>query len=235
MVRFLFAAGLVAWLSAPVLAGEVSPTFFMIEVESSLGSESWSIASADVGYDPATETWNWTSSGAIQLGEVARLDQGFLTIVGEPQIAMGFAVTAGEADTTVTITSAVLSFDPLANPTGAASAGLTLTEVGGNPPAQLTGLGGDMGSAYAAYYNTPPGTVFAEFVSSLQTGTTVSESGSTGGWVAIAEPVSSMQAQYSFSLSAGDAASGTSNFLVIPEPAGLVLLVLGAAVVVRRR
>lgn len=123
IVLSVFTVALAAGMSVPVWAGEVSSTFFMIEVESSLGSESWSIASADVDYNPATETWSWASTGALDLGDVARLDQAFLTIVGDPQIALGFAITAGAADTTVTITSAVLSFDPLVNPDGAASTG----------------------------------------------------------------------------------------------------------------
>ncbi|MBU0616912.1 MAG: PEP-CTERM sorting domain-containing protein [Planctomycetes bacterium] len=222
------------WASAPVWAGEVSSTFFTIDVESALGSESWSIASADVNFDPDADTWSWTGQN-IGLGDIATLDQAFLTIVGDPQIALGFAVSAGAADTTVTITSAVLSFDPLVNPDGAASAGVTLTEAGDNPPATLVGLAGDLGSAYAAYYNVPPGSVFAEFVTSLMTDTTTSGSGNTGGWVVISDTVSSMQAQYSFILSAGDLASGTSNFLIVPEPASLAMLALGAVALLRRR
>jgi hypothetical protein len=220
--------------SATTLAGEVSTTFFLIDVESALGSESWSIASADVDFDPLTNTWSWTGT-EIQLGQVATLNQANLVIVGDPQIALGFALTAGAADTTVTITSAVLSFDPLVNPDGAASAGVTLTESGGDPTASLVGLAGDVGSAYAAYYNVPPGTVFAEFVAGLTTDTTISASGNTGGWVSIADTVGNMQAQFSFTLTAQDQVSGTSNFLIVPEPAGLALLALGGVAALARR
>ena len=226
--------GLLGMWCAPAFAGEVSSTFFMIEVDSALGSETWSIASEDVDYDPVTNTWNW-SGVDIELGDVAMLNQANLVIVGDPQIAMGFAVTAGAADTTVTITSAVLSFDPLVNPDGAASAGVTLTESGGDPTANLVGLAGDLGSAYAAYYNVPPGTVFAEFVTGLTTETTISDGGNTGGWVSIADTVVDMQAQFSFTVSAGDQASGTSNFLIIPEPTSLTLLALGGLIGLARR
>ena len=221
--------------SSTAWAGEVSTTFFAIEVESSLGSESWSIDSADVDFDPVTDTWTWAGAG-ISLGEVATLNQANLTIVGDPQIALGFALTAGMADTTVTITSAILSFNPLVNPDGAASAGVTLTQTGGDPTATLVGLTGDLGSTYAGYYNiVPPGTVFAEFIPGLTTETTISDSGNTGGWIPIVDTVSSMQAQYSFILSAEDQASGTSNFLIVPEPAGFALLALGGVVLMRRR
>jgi hypothetical protein len=231
----LLVIGVLFCFSATAWAGEVSSTFFAIDVQSDLGSESWSIASDDVAYDPVTQTWHWQTPGAIVLGDVATLDQAFLTISGDPQIAMGFAITAGQADTTVTITSAILSFDPLVNPNGAASAGVTLTEAGNNPPANLVGLAGDLGSVYAAYYNMPPGTVFAEYVSGLTTTTTTSASGNTGGWVLIPDTVSNMQVQYSFTLSAMDLASSTSNYLIVPEPAGLALLALGAVVLLRRR
>ena len=234
ILAFVCAVSLLMCVSANVVAGEVSTTFFAIEVESALGSESWSIASADVDFDPLTDTWSWMDSD-ILLGDVATLNQATLVIVGDPQIALGFAVTAGAADTTVTITSAVLSFDPLVNPDGAASAGVTLTESGGDPTANLVGLAGDVGSAYASYYNVAPGTVFAEFVPSLTTSTTISGGGDTGGWVLIADTVANMQAQYSFTLSAEDQASGTSNFLIIPEPAGLTLLALGAIGALARR
>ncbi len=215
-------------------AGQVSSTFFTIEVESALGSESWSISSADVDYNPLTETWSWDGA-QIALGEVATLNQAFLTIVGDPQIALGFAITAGPEDTTVTITSAILSFDPLAGADGAASAGFTLTEAGGSPPASLLGLGGDLGSAYAAYYNVSPGTVFAEFIPALGTTTTTSGSGNTGGWVPIGDAVSNMQVVCSFTLSASDLASSTSNYLIIPEPAALAMFTIGALALLRRR
>ena len=216
-------------------AGEVSTEFFTIEVESSLGYESWSVSSNDVNYDPVSGTWTWAGSG-ISLGEVATLDQANLTVIGDPQIAMGFAMTAGMADTTVTITSAALSFSPLVNPDGAATSGITLTQTGGSATATLTGLAGANGSAYAACYNVPtPGTVFAEFIPGLTTATTISDNANTGGWNMIADTVSSMQSQFSFTLSAGDQASGTSNYLIVPEPACITLLAMAGSLLLYRR
>ena len=216
-------------------AGTISTVFFEIDVESSLGSASWSIDSndPDVIYDPVNHRWSWAGS-TVPLGNIATLNQANLTVVGDPQIAMGFALTAGAADTTVTISSATLNFNALMNPTGAATAGLTLTQTAGASNAFLTGLAGNSGSAYAAYYNVPPGTVFGEYVSGLSTTTTTSGSGSSGGMVAIPGAVSSMQATFSFVLSAGDQASGTSNFLIVPEPAAIALLACGVLVIRRR-
>ncbi len=228
------AAGAFLLGGATAVGEEISTTFFMIEVESTLGAASWSIASAEVDFDQLTHTWSWAGP-EMQLGEVATLNHASLVVVGDPQIALGFAITAGPADITVTISSALLSFDPLVNPVGAASMGVTLTECGGDPAASLVGLAGDAGSIYAAYHNVPPGSVFAEFVPGLATGTTISGAGSTGGWVPIADTVGSMQALYSFGLSAGDEASSTSNFMIVPEPLSLALLGLGVITLARRR
>jgi len=238
-LRSIFSLSVVAALLSltfvgVVQAGTVSTVYFNVEVESALGSESWSIDSDQVDYDSETGTWNWSGSG-ISLGDVATLGQANLMIVGDPQIAMGFAITAGAADTTVTITSAVLSFDALNNPDGAATAGLTLTQTGGEPDAFLTGLAGDFGHAYAASYNVPPGVVFDEYVAGLTTTTTTSDNGNSGGLVGIPGLVSSMQSVFSFVLSAGDQASGTSNYLVIPEPASIALLAAAALFCTRRR
>lgn len=234
IAAIVLAMSVLACVNAAAVAGEVSSVFFAIDVDSAIGSESWSIASADVDYDPATNTWSWEDVD-ISLGDVAMLDQASLTIVGDPQIAMSFALTAGAADTTVTITSAVLSFDALADPDGAASAGATLTESGGDATASLVGLAGNDESTYAAYYNVSPGTVFAEFIPGLTTDTTVSDNDNTGGWVPIGDTVYNIMAQYSFVLSAEDQASATSNYLVVPEPAGLVMLTLGGIAALGRR
>jgi MYXO-CTERM domain-containing protein len=215
-------------------AGELSDTFFRIDVSNAEDSAFFEILSEDVEYDPELGGWTWSDIG-IALGGVATLDQATLTILGDPQITLNFAMTAGSLDTTVAISSAVLSYAPFVNPDGLASAGLTLTESNGDT-ATLTGLGGS-GNAYVASYNAPPGTIFAEFVPQLYVSEqygSASDSGSTG-WLPISDTVANMQAQYSFLLTAGDQASGTSVFVIIPEPAGLALLALGGLVIGRRR
>ena len=233
----LFAVSLTAgFLSAAATAGTVSDVFFRIDVESTLGTEYFEVLTSDpdVHYDPVTSTWWWRDSG-ISLGDVAFLNSAGLTIVGDPQMALDFALTAGAADTTVTIASAVLSFDALEDAFGLASVGVTLTETGGAPSASLIGLAGENGNAFAALYNiVPPGSVFAEFISELHTSTSTSDSDDTDGFIPFGETVTSMQTQYSFTLTAHDQASSTGVY-VIPEPATLALLVLGGLILGRHR
>jgi MYXO-CTERM domain-containing protein len=233
-VSVLVAVAALLCSSGVATAGDLSDTFFRIDVSNANDSAFFEVLSEDVEYDPELGGWSWSGLG-IPLGEVASLDQATLEIIGDPQITLNFAMTAFALDTTVTISSAVLSFSPFVNPDGLASAGLTLTESNGDT-ATLTGLGGS-GNAYVANYNTPPGTLFAEFVPQLyvsQEYGSTSGSGSTG-WLPIADTVTSMQAQYNFLLTAGDQASGTSVFVIIPEPAGLALLALGGLMLGRRR
>jgi MYXO-CTERM domain-containing protein len=214
-------------------AGTVSPVFFEIEVESSLGSATHTVMteSGDVEFDPdgpLGPTWSWFDFG-IELEDIATLNYATLTVVGDPQIGMSFALTAGEADTTVTITTAQLSFDPF-DTSGRASAGIGLTETGGDPVATMTGAGYN-GSAYTAFYNDVAwdASPYLPYLETTGSDSIEDDSGS----VAFPEAVSSMQVQYSFVLSAGDQANGSTTY-IIPEPASFLLLALGGLVLRRR-
>jgi MYXO-CTERM domain-containing protein len=238
----LMVSGLV-WGSGVALAGSLSVDFLNVEVSSTLGTDSFNVLSADVPYDPdlpgapgePNGGWQWAGNHSFSNG-IATLDSAVLTIVGDPQMAMTFTLTAGEAPTHVTITSAVLTFDALVNPGQCfATAGATLTDVAGSPPtAELTGGGGSDGTYYyAAGYNGSM--IFGEFIQTLSAGEgeSVSDSGSHFG--AIAGSVTSMEIVFEFNLSAGDEVSATSNYIITPEPAGLALLALGGLAALRRR
>lgn len=228
------AVGLLLCLSASAMGGTLSATYFRVDVASSLGNEHYEVLSTDpsIDYDAGTYTWSW-STGAHALGSVATLNSANLTIVGDPQIALGFALTAGEADTTVTVTTATLSFASLADPNGAAFASVTLTRNGATHTATLTG-NGYAGSAYTAYLSGTPWDE-SPYLPYLETTTSTSLSDGTGGFLPISGMVSSIQVQYSFVLSAGDQASGSSNYAIIPEPASLALLAASGLMLLRRR
>ncbi|MGE3182911.1 MAG: hypothetical protein AB7N71_14865 [Phycisphaerae bacterium] len=216
----------------------ISDPALVVQASNASGTGSFS-----VGVDQLTETapgqYSFVQLTPIQIEDtqsgdfVATLTNATLFLVPDPQIGIGFAVQAGSSDTVFTITSALLSFPALMNQTGEASAALTLTDVGGNG-ALLTG-NGPSGNSYAAQYNgvVPGGTTFASGISMLSSG------GSTAGAInvlptLIAGSVTDMSAQFSFTLSANDLASGTSNYSITPEPATLSLLALGFLALRRR-
>lgn len=175
-----------------------------------------------------------TSSGAV----IAEIEDLIVKLNGDPAVDLNFVVTAGNFDTTFTVTSATVGFDPIMNPTAFASAGVTLTDSSSFPGdgASLDPIAPNT-SLYRAVYNG--GTQFAELLSSVSlTGSgTASASGLTGSQV-IAGPVSQIQGQFSFKVSARDQASGTSRFEVVPEPGTVVLFVIGLGALgasIRRR
>lgn len=223
-------------------SADLTNVVFRIQATNSQGTGVFEATSEQGAWEGDTFTWfgagiDITSdSGQV----IATLMNARVVAVSDPQIGVLFDVVAGASDTQFTINSGELSFPTITGATGVASAGLTVTDAGQDNGAIATGNGGTGGSAYQANYNglAPAGTLFAEFIPSVVVSTpggTSTGSGSTGGFVNIANPVSSMSAQYSFVLSALDSASGTSNFVIIPEPASLTLLALGAMALIRRR
>lgn len=243
MNRVLVAALPLAALSlVPSASADLSNVVFRLEASNALGSGVFE-ATADQGSWNG-DTYTWFGGGVDIRSEsgdvIATLMNARFVAVADPQVGIIFDVVAGGTDTQFTISSGELSFPTIAGATGVASAGLTVTDAGQDTGALATGNGGSGSSAYQANYNglAPAGTLFAEFISSVVVSTpggTETGVGSTGGFLNIPDPVSSMSAQYSFLLSALDSASGTSNFVIVPEPASLTLLALGAMALIRRR
>jgi len=203
-------------------------------------------------YDPETQTWTWELPEALDfwsddvfLGSLTQFDA---TLVQDPEVNLDFAVQAGPDGSIFHIASSEITFEtiPAAFAVGRASAAFTLTDSSGDfNGATLTGIG-DTGGAYLAQYNGwagnplgPDGTTFAEGIYSMiaPPGGIVDESYNEPeiGYTAIGEDVSSMSSLISFDLSAADSASGTSIFVIVPEPGALALLALGGVVLLRRR
>jgi MYXO-CTERM domain-containing protein len=232
---------LVAWalVFASVTVADISPVFFRVEATNDAGSGIFEVLTSEANYDPDTGTWSWIGSGEIMDGDtpVAALNSAVLIIRDDPQISLTYALTAGLTDTQFTLTTALLSFPSISNAEGLASVGMTLTERDGDS-ATLTGTGPN-GYAYLAQYNgyAPTGTTFAEFIQGIAEPDAYGSENAdenTGGFIPIGDPVGDASVQFSFELTANDAASSTSNYVITPEPAGLALLVLGLAFARRR-
>ncbi|MBL8878721.1 MAG: hypothetical protein JNG88_06325 [Phycisphaerales bacterium] len=233
----------VALVGGAVAVADVNPqsVVFSIEAESDLGSGSLLV----YGYEMTRSTdfpdaWVWSMDVAQDIVTrdgtvVATIGSGNLFIREDPQITMGFSVQAGGAATTFTINSALVPVNPnITNGTAFASAALTLTDTLGNG-ASLSGLHG--GNAYRADYNgfVGTGSQFASLVGTFGAAPlqTANASGSLGP-VNLAPTVSDMSSGLRFQLSSRDLASGTTDYVLTPEPSALVLAAFGALMLRRR-
>jgi hypothetical protein len=164
--------------------------------------------------------------------------------VEDPIVNLNFSVAAGASTTLFQIGSALLTFPTISPAQGRASADFSVTDVDGSG-VTLTAVGGNTGtSGYTAAVNgmagpVPPGAnQFTEMIPTFGAGAFSSAvSGDNDppvGYLPIGAPVSSISSFIRFTLTPFDLASGTSTFEVIPEPASVLLLVLGAGLLRRR-
>ncbi len=152
---------------------------------------------------------------------------------GDPVVDIAFSAMAGSADTTFTITSALVSFDSLTNPIAEASASLELTDTGGSDGASLELVGG-AASVYRAEYNG--GDLFSGMVGAFDFDGAGADStdASSLGPVTLSGTVTSIQGKLKFKLSAEDFVSGETRFEVtptvtpIPEPSSWAMLATAA-------
>jgi len=158
-----------------------------------------------------------------------------LSSKADPEIGVEFGVRAGLSDTTFTVLSGMEIFTALTNPDAYASAGVTLTD---RTPsgATIKGLFAGGKTNQAMYNGT---TAFANLVSGFSVSgsslTKEEEYGNEFSMVPINDTLTSIESNFYFTLSARDAASGTSAFVVVPEPVTFTLLGLGTLVLRRRK
>jgi hypothetical protein len=235
----LLVAAVLVVTGSEVYAEFIGP-IVTVTATSDHGSASRQFALPDAASDRAKFVLEERLQLRGQGGElIAAIEDLSIEVDGDPLVNVDFAVSAGGTATTFEISSAVVSFWPLEDVTGFASAGITLTDGTPRDGASL-GLVSGWNGLYRATYNGS--NVFAELLDAQN----ISSSVGTDSWsedsgvLAIPGLVSSIKAAYSFRLSANDYASGTSQFEIvgttsdIPEPSMLAMIGFGLAALILR-
>jgi MYXO-CTERM domain-containing protein len=207
-------------------------------------SGSFSVTLAECTYDPSSHGYYYQQQGSRSVvssvgGQVLGTFSGLsMFMLDDPNISLGFALqSASSTPTIVTISSGLLSFASIANPTAHSSAAVTITD-NTNDGTGVTLTGNYGANAYEANYNglIPAGTLYSVHCPSFNSpgdGSSNSENGNNNA--GISGSVSSMSTSFSFVISANDSVSGSSNFSVTPAPGALALLGIGGLMASRRR
>jgi adhesin/invasin len=132
----------------------------------------------------------------------------------DPSVALSFVVLAGSATTTFMLTAAPIAVGAT-NPWASATASLSATD-NNSDGVTLTGLQAG-GHAYDARYNSGA-TVWTGLLGSLSAGAggtpSATDQRPASGWEQIPATVTDIDAQWRFSLTAFDSASGSATFNV---------------------
>lgn len=240
-----------ALMVAPAMADLAGPGFAITAVDSATGRTD--TVTFDGQWSQDGSVYRWSSSqtqmfygsdgtflGALNPGG----SSSSIEYIADPVVNLSFSVQAGNSTTNFTIASALLSFPTISAAQARASAAFSITDFSGGDGATLTGVGGHSGTAgYTAQYNgfagTNSGTSFAEVLPSVVAGPFLTATDSANvpgsGYTSIGS-VSDMSTLVAFTLTAGDFASGTSTFEIIPEPTtGFLLIAAAGALFARRR
>lgn len=193
--------------------------------------------SGNDGYWDGYDHYLWTMNVATTIhgpaGEVlGRLNSAQIEVDSDPFVLANFNVTAGGLNTTFNVTSSQLVVAP-STYTGQASAQVTVTDNDGD--GALLSFSTNPLGLYTAMYNGP--TVFTNLLNvPVFAGAFSSQvANSNFGPFPIIPAVNDISAEFNFTLSANDTATGTSNFTIVPGPGGLAVLGLGGLVASRRR
>lgn len=251
IVRIVAASGVAMAFAATASYADVSDTIFRIDVtvHDPAGDRSDSYVYVQgqdqYGAFDGNGNYNWFlnggSSQALLGGEVI-LTHAAVTLIADPVVTLDFGVqnTTG-FDTTISVSSALLSFATINNAEANISASVGVNDFNFDGSATLTPIAG---KGYTAFYNgAAPGSgtefssLFAAAINAPAFGSTnlTQDFPGAGVFGPIAGGVSNASSSFAFMLSAGDLANGSSTYTIIPAPASLGLLGLGGLVASRRR
>jgi uncharacterized protein (TIGR03382 family) len=172
------------------------------------------------------------------------LEGGMVRAIEDPVVSVNFSVQSGAIQTSFDVVSTLLGFATLNSAQALANGTLVADDRNGDG-VTVAPLGVFAGNAiYVAKYNNSglplmdlDGTTFAGLFTagpySNPIGLNVADG--TGPFQAVPGTISNIQAGFSFALSAGDIASGTSTFFVTPAPGAAALLGLAGVFASRRR
>lgn len=239
------AASAHAGLTATVMHIEASS---MIDGHLYTGSYDWIVA-GDTNNDgvidtseglPSDDSWTLGQSIAISADgnpgiQLATINSAEFSYEHDPVVSANFNVQAGFFNTTFNVSSGVLNFgDPDQN-VGVASASISVTGNGNGASIFETDNSGlfraifNGGSTFTYLHNLPVGGSLTAPANQTVTYT------DAFGYAPLGGTASDISAKFAFTLSAGDQASGTSVFTVVPAPASVTLLGLSGLATVRRR
>ncbi len=240
VVGLLLLTGGNAWAEA------LPATAFLVRVDAAYGTDTGSVEYFFPVNTVIEGSYNWNleepvvimnATNTLELTTVETLN---LVFNADPAVTLNFSVVAGNYGSNITVTSAVITFDPIVKPYAYATAGVTVTDNNLNG-ATLTGLLTN-GAAYEARYNSPAVT----WANLLTSPVIAPMAGSTSvnarrpllpvQWEIIPATVDRISSQFKFHLTASDSASGTSRFeVIVPEPVSLSLLLMGSLLLLRNR
>jgi hypothetical protein len=233
MKNVVLLCGLVGILAMPMIA-DACMVQYSVTVTASFDGKSFTETFSGQGETDAAGYLECTLvDKLLTMGEGgAEIEKLVLKMNADPEVGIEFATRAGYSATTYSFLSDVVTFGALVNPTASASAAISLTDRTGNG-ATITGLF-DGGKVHQAKYNGS--SVFANLVSGYSAPSGASPTGyEQTGTEVISGSVSSIESEFRFTLSARDSASGTSTFAVIPEPATIAILAIGALSLIRKK
>ena len=231
----------------------VSSTFLTVNASNGSGAGTYSIplSSPDIFVDnqPDGDIWYWNLPSQVSIMDgpnvVATLVS--MTVLagrntqpdGEVRwgIDIDYGVVAGSTATSFELISPTVFFDMLIGARGNTSATRIGTDQNSNGISHIPGLLSGFG--YEGTVNG--GTLFRNYFNTIVTDVGSGSFGQAGNmsppgtWLNIGPAVSSMQAKFMFTVSAGDATGGTSQYSIAPAPGAVALLGLAGLVGTRRR